>query len=50
MHGLKDNMVTMATPTNVIYRFADLPVKVPVGAFAEIDIPILKFMQKCERL
>lgn len=43
---MEDNIIKMAIHSKVIYKFNAVPVKIPTVFYAEIDKPILKFIQK----
>jgi hypothetical protein len=38
------NIVKMATPENTVYMFNEIPIKITITFFSEIENPILKFM------
>ena len=43
------NIVKTTVPPNVIYRFSEIPIKLPMAFFTELEQKILQFIRKYER-
>ena len=44
------NIVKTTVPPNVIYRFSEIPIKLPMAFFTELEQKILQFLWKRKRL